>query len=281
MEFANRIRKTVESSSLFIILGPQEGGKTLILKAIAKLLGNDAVVVSLKEKVGEWAGLKLPPLRPTYKPEDLVEWGLSSARFVLTGRMGHVAPWRQIVCNLLNEWGFKTPVCEETSVVESGLITWARNEFAKLKDYISMEPQKVVGGLMPIEVYVDIIAITVAKLANYIEAKYLIVDDLVAQLGRFSFATWALLHRNWFKIIAGQQVYYSRDLHELRELTTAADALCLTPLKINERARWKLWHLSTLKELRIQARPKNGRYVCLDDYGSYEVPFNEVARFTS
>jgi len=281
MEIANRIKRTLDSSTLFIILGPQEGGKTTLLRAIAKIIGKDVMVLSLKEKRDEWGGLDLPPFIPSFRPDDLVEWGISSIRFVETARKGQVAPWRQIACSLLNEWGFKTPVCESSapSVVEGSLMAWARNEFAKLKDYVNVEPQKAGGGLMPIETYVDIIAVTVARLAGYIEANHLVVDDLVAQLGRFNFAEWALLHRKWFKIVAGQQVYLSRDLYELREIATASDAICVTPLKINDRVRWKQWHMLALKELKIQLRPRVGRYVCIDDYGDYEVPFKDVVNF--
>jgi len=282
MEFANRIKRSLESSSLFVVWGPQESGKTMLLKLVAKILGENAVTVSLKEKRNEWSSLGLPPFRPMFKPEDLVEWGLSGVRHIDTTRGGQIATWRQIACNLLNEWGFSTPTCEGSAPLESGIMSWARSEFTKLKEYITLEPKTSKGGIAFIESYIDIIAITISRLAGLVEAAHLIIDDVVAQLGRFKVASWALLQRNWFKIVVGQQIYYSRDIYELRELATAADATCLTPLKINERVRWKPWHVSAaLKELRIQVKPKNGRYVCLDDYGLYEIPFNEVARLIS
>jgi len=277
----DRIKKSLESSTLFLVLGPQEGGKTTLLKLIAKLLGENAVVVFLKEKQNEWRSLNLPSFRPTFKPEDLIEWGLSGVRHIETTRGGQVAPWRQIACHLLEEWGFKTPVCEGVSPMESGIMSWARAEFARFREYITLEPSVSKGGVMPIETYVDIIAVTISRLANYVNAEYLAIDDVAAQLGRFKITSWSLLQRNWFRVVVGQQIYQSRDIYELRELATASDAICLTPLAINGRTRWKPWHLLTLKELRIHLKPKNGKYVCLDDYGSYDVPFHEVIKLMS
>jgi len=279
MESTNRVRRGLESSSLFVIWGPQESGKTTLLKLIAKLLGENAVTVSLKEKQNEWSSLGLPPFRPLFRPEDLVEWGLSGVRYIETARGGQIAPWKHIACNLLNEWNFGTPMCEDSTPLESGIMNWARSEFAKLKEYIALEPKTSKGGLAPIESYIDIIAITISRLAGYVDASHLIIDDVVAQLGRFKIASWALLQRNWFKIVVGQQIYHSKDLSELRELATAADAICLTPLSLNGRTRWKPWHLNVLRELRIHLKPKNGRYMCFDDYGLYELPFSEVVKF--
>lgn len=277
----DRIKKSLESSTLFLILGPQEGGKTTLLKLIAKMLGENAVTIFLKEKQSEWRSLNLPSFKPTFKPEDLVEWGLSGVRHIETTRGGQVAPWRQIACNLLDEWSFKTPVCEGAAPLESGIMSWARAEFSKFREYISLEPGVSKGGAMPIESYIDIIAVAVSRLANYVDATHLIIDDVVAQLGRFKITSWSLLQRNWFRVVVGQQVYQSRDIYELRELATASDAICLTPLKIGERVRWKPWHLSALKELRIHLKPKNGRYMCFDDYGTYEIPFNDLVKLIS
>jgi len=277
----NRIKKSLESSTLFLILGPQEGGKTMLLKLVAKILGENAVVVFLKEKQNEWKSLNLPPFRPMFKPEDLVEWGLTGVRHIETTRGGQVAPWRQIACNLLDEWNFKTPVCEGATPLESGIMSWARAEFSKFREYTSLEPSVSKGGAMPIETYIDIIAVTISRLANYVDATHLIIDDVVAQLGRFKITSWSLLQRNWFRVVVGQQIYQPRDIYELRELATASDATCLTPLSFNGRTRWKPWHLNVLRELRIHLKPKNGRYVCLDDYGAYEIVFNDLTRLIS
>jgi len=279
MEFVNRIRRTIESSTLFVIWGPQEGGKTALLRAVAKILGKNAAVVCLKEKQDEWRKLDIPMLRPLFKPEDLVEMGISGVRHIDTSHRGHVPQWRQIACSLLDEWGFKIPVCENTTPLESGIMSWARAEFSKLKEYIVHDVEKMEGGIIPAETYIDIIAVTISRLAGHINVSHLIIDDVVAQLGRFKIASWALLQRNWLRMIVGQQIYYAKDIYELRELATASDAICVTPLKINDRVRWKQWHMLALKELKIPLRPKNGHYVCVDDYGSYEVPFKDVVNF--
>jgi len=278
MEGVGRLRQTLEASSLFIVLGPQEGGKTALLKPIAGMLGDRAVTVALKEKQNEWANLGLPPFRPRFKAEDLVEFGLSGVRHLDTSRGGHNPQWRLIACRLLSDWGFKVPICENSDVVESGIMTWARAEFGKLKEYIEPNPDISKGGLATIETYIDLIAITISRLAGYVDARYLIIDDVVAQLGRFKVASWALLHRNWFKIVLGQQVYQPRDISELRELTSASDALCLTPLSISGRVRWKPWHLLVLRDLRIPIKPKSGSYACIDDYGRYEIPFHRLVK---
>jgi len=282
MEFVNRMRQTLETSSLFTVWGPQESGKTVLLRFIVSLIKDSAVVATLKEKVNEWNNLQLPQFTPYFKPEDLVEWGLSAVRHIETARGGQVAPWRNIACQLLSEWNYKTPICEGSNIVEGSLMNWARGEFDKLRSYISLEPPPMSkGGLMIVETYIDLVAVSIARLAGYVDATHLIVDDIVAQLGRFNAASWALLFRNNMRIVYAQQIYHSRDLNALKELATASDAICLTPLRIYERTRWKLWHMSVLRDLRIPIKPKENKYVCIDDKKPYEIPFKDLVQLIS